>query len=51
VAFPRSDYSAPSDSSRGPWRFVEGSLTYFPLAFPSLRKSPVFTMEDASKTM
>jgi hypothetical protein len=48
TALPSADYSAPSDSSCGPWRFVGVSLAYFPLALSSLTKSPVFGVEDAN---
>ena len=43
-----SDSSAPSDSACEPWRFVGGSLAYFPLAFSSLKQSPVFPMSDSN---
>ena len=48
VAFPRSDYYAPSDYLQGFGVFVGVSLTYSPPSLPSLAGSPVFVMEDAS---
>src|SRR4030095_12632429 len=47
VAFPRSDYSAPSDCLQGLGVFVGVSLPYSPPSFASLTGSPVFVMEDS----
>ena len=35
----------------GPWCCVGGSLASFPLPVPSLTKSPVVSMDDASRTL
>jgi len=48
VAFPRSDYYAPSDCLQGFGVFVGVSLTYSPPSLPSLAGSPVFVMKDSS---
>jgi hypothetical protein len=48
TALPSADYSAPSDSACGPWRFVGVSRAYFPRALTSLTKSPVFGVEDSN---
>ena len=49
TAFPCSDYYAPSDTA---WasEFRWGLPSYSPPSFASLRKSPVFPMEDSNKT-
>ena len=48
VAFPRSDYYAPSDCLQSLGVFVGVSLPYFPLALTSLKKSPVFSVDDSN---
>ena len=48
VAFPRSDYYAPSDCLLGLGVFVGVSLTYSPPSLTSLAGSPVFVIEDSS---
>jgi hypothetical protein len=48
VAFPHSDYYAPSDCLQGLGVFVGVSLTYSPPSLTSLAGSPVFVMEDSS---
>jgi hypothetical protein len=48
VAFPRSDYYAPSDCLQGFGVFVGVSLAYSPPSLPSLAGSPVFDIEDSS---
>jgi len=49
TAFPSSDYYALSATSSGHWLFGERSpLSYFPSAFASLRKLPVFSKKDSN---
>jgi hypothetical protein len=49
TAFPSSDYYALSATSSGHWLFGERlPLSYFPSAFASLRKLPVFSKKDSN---
>jgi hypothetical protein len=49
VAFPHSDYYAPSDCLQGLGHFGAGLPCLLPLSLASLAGSPVFVMEDSSK--
>jgi len=49
VAFPHSDYYAPSDGLQGLGAFGAGLPCLLPLSFTSLASSPVCTMSDSDK--
>ena len=51
AVFPHSDYYALFDCCRASELSVRVSPAYFPLSFPSLSGSPVFTMEDSNKML
>ena len=49
VAFPHSDYYAPSDCLQGLGHFGTGLPCLLPLSFASLAGSPVFALKDSIK--
>jgi len=49
VAFPHSDYYAPSDCLQGLGHFGAGLPCLLPLSLSSLSGSPVFVLEDSIK--